>query len=214
MPYHVIQQLTVLGPETHKVVKQLAGPDSPVDFDKILPIPEELHVQLSSEGAVGIAALTGDCEWYLTFPWVANQGITTPEGFRVMAERDYPEGIKFARKLLSNKENFGHMEWKEWCLQNWGTPWNAYSVGEWEFLHHQARIRFTTERHAALPVVIRLSYGFFEIPFELRYFNEDLTLGGKAFFLGGKYTIENFRRGENLEGVQQIHREVCGEDLT
>jgi hypothetical protein len=60
MPNHVTQKLIILGAEAPKVIEHIAGTDSPFDFDKIIPMPAELHIEESSDGHMGLAAITGE----------------------------------------------------------------------------------------------------------------------------------------------------------
>ncbi len=77
MPNHVTQKLTVIEAEAPEVIRYIAGGDSAVDFHKVIPLPEELNIEETSEGLIGLAAITGKCERYLTFPWVENLGSTS-----------------------------------------------------------------------------------------------------------------------------------------
>jgi hypothetical protein len=160
----------------------------------------------------GIAAITGDCERFLGRPWVSKEGVTTPAGFKALIERDYPEAIELGRVLLSNKDTFGFMTWEEWCLHHWGTTWNAYAVGEWEIEYDCAKIRYDTAHHAAASVVLGLSFLFPGTEFELRYFLEELSLGGQGWFMDGVHVIDNFKPSE-YGRMQSLYREIFGKDL-
>jgi hypothetical protein len=109
MPGHVTQRLRVIGAEAQRVVEHLSGPDSPVDFEKIVPIPEELHVEYTSEGHMGLAAISGNCTRYLNFPWIKDRGIDTSTAFVAYVKREHPKAIELAHKYLSNHEKFGYM---------------------------------------------------------------------------------------------------------
>jgi len=78
-----------------------------------------------------------------TYSWVKENGIHTSAEFAKYVERERPQAIDLARKYVNNKQKFGHMTWREWCYANWGTKWNAYSVGEPEHLSDRAITRST-----------------------------------------------------------------------
>jgi hypothetical protein len=37
------------------------------------------------------------------------------------------QGIALAIQYEDNRKKYGHTTWYDWCVENWGTKWNAYS---------------------------------------------------------------------------------------
>ena len=213
MPNHVTQQLTIIGAEAPKVIEHIAGSDTALDFNRIILLPVELKIDESSDGHMGLAAITGECTRYLTFPWVKDQGIRTAEEFAAYVERERPQAIELARKYLTNKQKFGHMTWRDWCYVNWGTKWNAYSVDEPERLSDRAIVRFNTAWSPAIPVMVKLSELFPAVALTLRYFDEGWGFAGEAFFKAGEHVDECFEPAETDLRTGLIYREVYGEDV-
>ena len=212
MPNHVTQQLIIIGAEAPKVVEYIAGRTT-VDFNKVIPMPQELNIDESTDGYVGLAALTGECERYLTFPWVKKLGIRTPDEFTAYVERERPAAIELAHKYISNKQKFGHATWREWCIANWGTKWNAYSVDEPEFLSDRAILRFDTAWSPAIPIIVRLSELFPSAELTLRYFDEGWNFAGEDFFKAGRCVDGFFAPDETDARTRFIYREVYGFDF-
>lgn len=208
MPNHVTQQLIIFGAETPKVAEHIAGRTA-VDFNKVIPMPEELCIDDSTDGYMGLAALTGECERYLTLHWLKELGIRTADEFGAYVERERPGAIELAQKYISNKQKFGHATWREWCIANWGTKWNAYSVHEPEFRSDRAILRFDTAWSPAIPIMIRLSERFPSV-LTLRYFDEGWNFAGEDFFKAGRCIDGFFEPDETDERTRFIYREVYG----
>jgi hypothetical protein len=62
-----------IGAEAPTVIKHVAGIDIALDFNRVIPLPVELKIDESSDGHMGLAAISGECARYLTFPWVQDQ---------------------------------------------------------------------------------------------------------------------------------------------
>ena len=116
------------------------------DFNKVIPMPEELRVTHD-----GISAIRGHINNYLT---MVNP--CTPvydSSFEKLSDKDFAELYKaifkyynqerthlvncylpspdaeearVGEKLAHNIEKYGQPTWYEWSIQNWGTKWNAY----------------------------------------------------------------------------------------
>lgn len=128
MPNHISQQLSICGADAPKAVKQIAGTESAFDFNRVIPMPQEVNIEEGSDGCMGLAAITGRCDEYLSYGWVRTLGVRTAPEFAAYLERERPHAIDLAKKYLSNQQKFGHATWYGWCNANWGTKWNAYSV--------------------------------------------------------------------------------------
>lgn len=213
MPNHVTQQLSICGAHALTVIKHIAGTDSPFDFNKVIPMPEELEIEESSDGHMGLAALSGRCDDYLSYQWVKERGIQTPAEVAAYVERERPLAIDLAQKYLSNQRKFGHATWYGWCNANWGTKWNAYSVDEPELLSDRATIRFNTAWSPAIPVIVRLSELFPLVELTLNYFDEGWNFAGEAFFNAGRCDDECIAPTEEDPRAIFIYREVYGEDF-
>lgn len=213
MSRRVTQQLTIMAPEALKIVNYIAGSDSAIDFHKIIPVPHELNIEETSEGYIGLAAISGKCEQYLTFPWVTQRGIHTPKAFTAYVERERPKSIELARLYVANNEKYGHATWRRWCGDNWGTEWNAYDVGEWETYPHHLSIRFCTINSPAIRAIEQLSQHFEGIDFTLRYFHKEWVYAGEAFFYSGFSLDQRFKPVKTDSRTRFVYSEVYGTGL-
>lgn len=213
MPNHVTQQLSIVGTDALTLIEHIAGAESAFDFNKVIPMPEELNIAESSDGSMGLAALSGNCDAYLSYPWVKEKGIRTPAEFAAFVERERPLAIDLAQKYLSNQQKFGHATWYGWCNGNWGTKWNAYSVDEPKFLLDRTALRFNTAWTPAIPVIVRLSELFPSAELTLRYFDEGWSFAGEAFFKVGRCVDECFAPGKTDLRTGFVYREVYGHDF-
>jgi hypothetical protein len=213
MPNHVAQQLNIHGADAPMVIKRIADAESAFDFNKVIPMSEELNIEESSDGRVGLAAISGSCADYLSYPWVKEKGIRTAAEFAAYVERERPLAIDLAQKYLSNQQRFGHSTWYGWCNDNWGTKWNAYSVDEPEFLLDRVALRFNTAWSPAIPVIVRISDLFPSIELTLRYFDEGWDFADEAFFKAGQCVDECFAPDETDPRTRFVYREVYGYDF-
>lgn len=213
MPNHVTQQLTIAGEEVAKVVDYIAGGGAAIDFERIIPMPKELDIESSPDGAMGLAAITGKCERFLALPWVTKLGIRRAEEFAEYLHRENPSAIELGQKYLSNQQRFGYATWYDWRQVHWGTKWNAYAVGKLELLGDRAIIRFNTAWSPAIPVITRLSNVFSAMTFTLRYFDEGWYFAGQARIEAGEVEDARCRPEADDPNTHFIYWEVYGKKL-
>lgn len=126
MPNHVQSDLTFHGPREQiaALVALMTNPaESNFDFNRILPMPEELANTVS-----GGCMIDGEH----VSVWKTNA-----EG---MAEK-IPD-----KTLVEWADKYGAIDWYQWANCKWGTKWNAYDVGDWQVGQRgiSAKIRITT----------------------------------------------------------------------
>ena len=88
------------------------------DFEKILPVPEDLNVEKSSVGDLGLKMLTRPND-------------EDTERFEKMDSEYKARAIKLGSIYRKNIEKHGCLTWYEWCCNNWGTKWNSSATEEW-----------------------------------------------------------------------------------
>lgn len=74
MPNHVTHHLSIHGADAPNVIKRIAGTESTFDFHKVISMPEELNIEESSDGRMGLAAISGRCDEFLSYQWVKEVG--------------------------------------------------------------------------------------------------------------------------------------------
>lgn len=143
MPNHITSRLRVSGPQedVDKMFATIAGvfedgTPSLMDFNKIIPMPEDLDISsdsISRDAANYIRLMAGE------------------EPFSRLGIRDYTDGLiermeeakaenpesfekqmERGRQYIENYKKYGAPTWYEWRLDHWGTKWNAYECERWD----------------------------------------------------------------------------------
>jgi len=125
MPNHTANNFTVTGPKDDvlRFVAQIKGTDSDIDFNKILPMPEELR---GISFPTRIMALEEIAQQWIE--WNDRRG----QGKLGTFEQNGPMGLGITQAKHDELIlKYGYDNWYDWCVFNWGTKWNAYDVTEW-----------------------------------------------------------------------------------
>ncbi len=109
-----------------------------IDFNKILPMPESLNIEAGSRTDRGLKAYKDFIEVCLldrkeTDVQKILENITQNDedvflSQRTDIERDEWE---FGKTAWQNIQKYGSPTWYEWCINNWGTKWNAYGYDKY-----------------------------------------------------------------------------------
>lgn len=125
MPNHVATILHVSGPEAdvEKFVESIREDEDTYDFDKLLPVPDEIAGTVSPTRCVSE-------EEYIEAVAAKNQ-----------AELDFAAGkideftLKMAQQMPMTearaaelRKKYGATDWYDWRLNNYGTKWGMYEV--------------------------------------------------------------------------------------
>jgi hypothetical protein len=183
MPNWVRTRLTFNGEQSRidELKKFVTGEEESVgatytilfDFNKIIPMPEELNIESGSSGDWGMRYLLLNAK--SKFLWsdddrsfmerMEKQKEENPESFN----RD----IELGKKYLNNIAKYGYKDWYDWACSNdgWNTKWNACEV-EWT---DENQVEFETAWSFCFNVVIQLSKKFPDIAIEFSYADEDCS---------------------------------------
>ena len=201
-----------------------------IDFDKIVPMPEELDVPSGSAMGEAIA-------WYMTergtadparYDELANavpsiEGCVwmrhfKEDGYMASLVKDARETVKrhpeehdklyeAGHRYVENFRKYGYGTWYDWCCENWGTKWNAqdsYAVDD-------GTVWFSTAWDPALPIAKKLSEMRLNTEVILRWADEDIGYNtGCATFLNGKGKVKRPANGSNEALALYVH--LWGED--
>jgi len=119
-----------------KILKQYINEEGNFDFNLIYKMPEELNIT------------AGGNQWVAIMAFLTEKGRLTIEdatkklpALRLLStekvlQNSYDRLVKAdeenknalyaeGEKYVSNYENYGAFTWYEWCIENWGTKWNA-----------------------------------------------------------------------------------------
>jgi len=188
--------------ETINKIKEKYFEDGVLSFQKVIPMPEDLNIESSGRGELGLMYL-----------YIENNKInkdTINKVYRslncfhtdIYKEKRFQDAIKeyeekkdseeiisrieLAKKYISNYEKYGEAEWYEWCVSNWGTKWDASRV-----FNNETMIIFETAWSCPAKVLIEISRGLNGDEFELKYADEDFGSDNNG--------IVHFKNGDILD---------------
>ena len=192
MPNHISNILAVSGNKASvKVVFDFIRGDGDqlFDFNKVIPMPEDLNIDSCSLG-----------EWGLRY--VRDNDREAAAHLDTLTPEDRAKAISLGQRYLYNIERFGHTTWYDWCRANWGTKWNAYYFNE-EVEGEDDQIQFSTAWSAPIPVIEKLSAMFPDLDFELTYADEDMGYNtGQIEFNNGEAITSYFPTGGSDEAME------------
>ena len=132
--------------EVKKIIDEIKSDDGKTlfDFNKLIPMPEELNILEGSKTDEGITAFETD-------------------------NKSDPELYELGKQAIKNLEKYGHRSWYYWRVQYWETKWNALDV-----VVNGNSLIFETAWSTPFPVLKALSCKFPCIPFSVKYADEDI----------------------------------------
>jgi hypothetical protein len=200
MPNHITNILKVEGsPERVKeLLDTIKGEEANhlIDFNKIVPMPETLHITSGSVIDNAIALLSNDKNYFkkmLDYPWVKEEEIKniTQLKRRIkkgISKKDFEE----AKLAIKNIEMYGHKDWYSWSNANWGTKWNSYDNAR----VNENTISFDTAWSTPFPVMEKLSEMFTDVTLHIAFADEDIGNNcGFYVLIGGKIQKEYLPSG-------------------
>lgn len=151
--------------------------------------------------------------YYLEMPWAAEKGIRSVDDMAEYLKKTHPTAVEKAEQALRNFREFGHMDWYDWSVENWGTKWNSVRYAEisrregyWEFT-------FETAWSFVHPIFLRISQEFPELCVTVSYIDEGWGFAGTSTYVEGtcvSATEQEYDK-EDESYMRQMHEEVYGE---
>lgn len=197
------------------------------DFNKVIPMPEELKVN------VGISAIRGYINNYLTMVNPCTPAYDS--GFEKFSEKDFKElyetvfdyfnqeritlincylpspdaeKARLGEKLAHNIEKYGQPTWYEWSIQHWGTQWNAYYPAPAD----ENTLAFCTRWASPTSVVGKLAEMFPALKFEHVWADESFGCNfGRNIYMDGK-NVASFTPAAGSEEANKIVADIFGFD--
>ena len=183
-----------------------------LDFNKIIPMPKALAIESGSRTDIGLKAYRDFVEIYTLGREVPRQELLQiPEQNENAFLRHRPDIDRrtwdLGRQAFRNKLLFGVPTWYEWCVQNWGTKWNAYDCSPGD-----GSIEFHTAWSAPHPVIQKLSELYPELGITHLWADEDIGQNcGQREYQGGELTDEDYP----MDGREacEFAADILGADL-
>ena len=180
-----------------------------IDFNKVIPMPKELHeTPESSTKSDGMALVlhfsnpenkkfqegidkmsSSDFEYYVSMYESENMfrtvktTLSDEEVQRMTQYTSIDELISLGVKALGNLKKYGATSWYHWACENWGTKWNSY-----DNYSDGNIIAFNTAWSAPHPVIERIAEMFPSVEIIHRWADEDIGSNcGKITYKDGKF---------------------------
>lgn len=210
MPNHVVNHISLRG-DPKKIREMLEAIKSDelgigsVDFNKIIPMPESLNIEAGSRTDRGLKAYRDFIEVY-TFGRSAEDALKALEEIPVKSEEIFlrqrtdikRDEWELGKTAWNNIRQYGAPTWYDWCVNNWGTKWNAYGYGEDKIDYHDGdMLYFQTAWSAPHPVLERLTEMFPDVELEHEWADEDIGHNcGRYSYQGGERIEECYPENE------------------
>lgn len=156
MPDWTTNYLACHEEDLHRIVNKARE----VDFNLMLPMPEELQLTEGSITAHAIQAYRGENTDKLK-RMLARGPFSYEDSTCAVGERKRVSTLVELKELgaryVENKTKYGATTWYGWCTSNWGTKWNACDteveeIGDWRI------VKFETAWSQPSPNVVRKAF--------------------------------------------------------
>lgn len=230
MPNHTANQLKCVGP-FNKILELIAFVSTPpaegetkgsnFSLNKIIPMPESLHITSGGTVNLGIAIIKLLEENDPTLfkedwaykraedPSLRNASLEVLKSFARTVVADKHVDLEESRKAIKNRELYGYQDWYGWACDNWDTKWDAYDVGEWTYVQNMdndaestGTLYFETAWSPPIKVIQALAQKFPELELTLHYSDEGGGFVGYSTFHGEEY--EEFAKEWDSEEGKEI----------
>lgn len=200
MPNHVTNRLTIVGNEQEvaKCLAEIKGTQENqfIDFNTFAPIPKEL------EGTTAPTKI-------LTQKQYDEQEARITKGELTDIEKSWGVSRGITKEMSEKfQEEFGHDNWYDWQVANWGTKWNAYD----QYSDGNNFIEFSTAWSTPYHAITALSVKYPTLRFEVEFADEDFGHNvGKYTFLDGECVDKNIPKGGSPEALRMA-MEIRGDE--
>ena len=131
------------------------------DFNKILPMPEELNVPASSDENIARACYKAKLAGEVTVKELTEYDLQ---------RMSFDEWAALGKKYENNVKKYGASNWYDWCIENWGTKWNACNA-EW---YGDEYIDFDTAWSCPEGIYRKLAQMYPDVTIEASFADEDI----------------------------------------
>lgn len=144
MPNHIVNVIEFSSAEAaKKVVTEAKTSDREFDFNTLIPMPESLDIESGSrtdEALILYELYTErplnlfernrffDMERLIADRLLEKIGVLTKEKILAWCKAQDFDYLARGEVVYSNYKKYGAKTWYDWCIENWGTKWNAYEV--------------------------------------------------------------------------------------
>lgn len=210
MPNHVTNII-----ETRKeVIDYLINDEGAVDFNKVIPMPEALNMQIDENTKQWARIATGEVD-FRGILRQAQSGRPNPDVLQVLKDSNalqaLLEGVKhgphtwdderfeqFIASIRCIKE-YGHESWYEWSTEVWGTKWNAYETNR----SSDNKVSFQTAWNMPENIILKLVSIFPEDRIVVTWADEDFGNNcGTIIYEDGKELVGGPLENQSDEAME------------
>ena len=143
-----------------------------IDFENIIPIPEELKIEDCSCGDEALAIMRRKGCFGRSYE-------ETKAEFDERESEEKKKYRKLARQYRDNIKKYGCKTWFDWCMDYWGTKWNAFNQNQ----PAPNEIWFDTAWSCVIRLVYKLSQMYPDAVFDYTYADENTGYNSGIFIL-------------------------------
>lgn len=209
MPNHIENIIALNGDEKviKEMLKAIQNDDyglGTVDFNKIIPMPDSLHIESGSRTDRGLKQYKEFISEILFAKKETDISKISPEAIEEY-ETEYltgkndikPDEWLLGKTAWNNIQNYGAPTWYDWSINNWGTKWNAYGYSDGVDYSKNNQLWFQTAWSAPHPMLEKLTGMFPEITFEHEWADEDIGSNcGRKIYSNGECTEKYYPESE------------------
>ena len=189
------------------------------DFNKLIPMPQSLDMEESTMSRRGL-------ELYQKYAREQDSLIranvnASPEQLKVLTDildkawrprrMQDPMVWKLGEQAYSNLRKYGHASWYGWCIQNWGSKWNAYQSRP--LRDGDDTMEFLTAWASVPTIIQKLSEKYPDWTITYRWADEEIGYNvGEMVFQKGK-CIDAYTPEGGSRAAYEMAAEIMGTDL-
>jgi hypothetical protein len=171
-----------------------------IDFDKVIPMPDELNIESNSAAEIIIILLMRQAGFMMFGPY-SPEVKDAWERYEKMDDQRKEENEALAKKYLMNIAKYDYPNWYSWHIAKWGTKWNSIE-GYGTQRREGDTIYFETANGFCEPVIEELSKKYPDVEFIYEAADEDI----------GSNTIKGTYKNGEFDGVHE-HRTPAAFDI-
>lgn len=124
--------------------------------------------------------------------------------------------INYGKQIYENIRDYGCKDWYDWCIEHWGTKWNAYS-NEQDMMPNCVKLKFETAWDVPFNFYVKLYEVIHRdckyLSCNIRYANEDYGsgMGEIADITGDKVRALNYLEEYKDDELEEVYNEIWEE---
>lgn len=186
------------GSRVRECIRYILNENGDVDFNRIIPLPEELAVESGSMTTKTLNVYK-DFLNYIGKPFEDVTASDEAEYINTHSDENIIEYFNRGKQYYNNIVKYGYPTWYEWRCARWGCKWNASN----SYIDIDCGVvEFETAWSTPEPLIAAWSALFEDVTFEVLFVDEDI-FGGNV----GAYTYENG------ELINEYYPDSTAEDL-